>query len=290
MHPPRLRRHRRAALEHGLEDCLRIGGTWVHLRLCMDCGHVGCCDNSPNRRCHWRTSTPIGIIRSSGRMSPARVGGVTSTISCSTSPALRRRRRIRDRRLTCRQWVAEMLGVDFPILAFSHCRDAVVVVMNAGGFGLSVAARAHPQLFEQSIPTWIDDEVKGKAYGVGNNLRRHTGTRSATTARSSTVANCSPACFPRTSSASSNQILRQDEVPELLVEVDEAVEPSKCVRGRVGGLLDVVFGIRSGWSPVRSVLLPPLDGGPGQGGRVPGRRARRHRRARPPPGGSPAST
>jgi uncharacterized UBP type Zn finger protein len=33
----------------GCEDCLRIGGWWVHLRMCMTCGHVGCCDNSPNR-------------------------------------------------------------------------------------------------------------------------------------------------------------------------------------------------------------------------------------------------
>ena len=33
----------------GCEDCLRIGGTWLHLRLCMECGHVGCCDSSPNR-------------------------------------------------------------------------------------------------------------------------------------------------------------------------------------------------------------------------------------------------
>ena len=33
----------------GCEDCLRIGGHWVHLRLCMICGHVGCCDSSKNR-------------------------------------------------------------------------------------------------------------------------------------------------------------------------------------------------------------------------------------------------
>jgi uncharacterized UBP type Zn finger protein len=33
----------------GCEDCLRIGGQWVHLRMCMTCGHVGCCDNSPHR-------------------------------------------------------------------------------------------------------------------------------------------------------------------------------------------------------------------------------------------------
>lgn len=33
----------------GCEDCLAIGGRWVHLRMCMACGHVGCCDSSPNR-------------------------------------------------------------------------------------------------------------------------------------------------------------------------------------------------------------------------------------------------
>lgn len=33
----------------GCEDCLWEGGRWVHLRLCMVCGHVGCCDSSPNR-------------------------------------------------------------------------------------------------------------------------------------------------------------------------------------------------------------------------------------------------
>jgi uncharacterized UBP type Zn finger protein len=33
----------------GCEDCLRNGGRWVHLRVCMVCGHVGCCDSSPNK-------------------------------------------------------------------------------------------------------------------------------------------------------------------------------------------------------------------------------------------------
>lgn len=33
----------------GCEDCLKIGGTWVHLRVCRSCGHIGCCDSSPNR-------------------------------------------------------------------------------------------------------------------------------------------------------------------------------------------------------------------------------------------------
>jgi uncharacterized UBP type Zn finger protein len=33
----------------GCEDCLKMGGRWVHLRVCLTCGHVGCCDSSPNR-------------------------------------------------------------------------------------------------------------------------------------------------------------------------------------------------------------------------------------------------
>ena len=33
----------------GCEDCLRIGGVWVHLRACRSCGHIGCCDSSPNK-------------------------------------------------------------------------------------------------------------------------------------------------------------------------------------------------------------------------------------------------
>jgi uncharacterized UBP type Zn finger protein len=40
-------------------DCIAMGSTWVHLRLCLICGHVGCCDSSPNRhaRKHWQASS-----------------------------------------------------------------------------------------------------------------------------------------------------------------------------------------------------------------------------------------
>jgi Zn-finger in ubiquitin-hydrolases and other protein len=33
----------------GCEDCLAQGGRWLHLRICLECGHVGCCDSSPGR-------------------------------------------------------------------------------------------------------------------------------------------------------------------------------------------------------------------------------------------------
>jgi uncharacterized UBP type Zn finger protein len=49
----------------GCEDCLEIGDDWVHLRLCLTCGHVGCCDDSPNRHAtaHFQ-HTQHPIIRS----------------------------------------------------------------------------------------------------------------------------------------------------------------------------------------------------------------------------------
>lgn len=49
----------------GCEDCIAIGASWVHLRLCMSCGHVGCCDSSPNHHAttHHR-STGHAVIQS----------------------------------------------------------------------------------------------------------------------------------------------------------------------------------------------------------------------------------
>jgi uncharacterized UBP type Zn finger protein len=46
----------------GCEDCLRTGGRWMHLRRCLTCGHVGCCDSSPNRHAtahHHETGHPL---------------------------------------------------------------------------------------------------------------------------------------------------------------------------------------------------------------------------------------
>ena len=50
---------------NGCEECLASGTRWVHLRLCLACGHVGCCDNSPQRHAtkHFH-STTHPLIRS----------------------------------------------------------------------------------------------------------------------------------------------------------------------------------------------------------------------------------
>ena len=42
----------------GCEECLKTGSKWVHLRMCLECGHVGCCDSSPGRhaRAHFHAA------------------------------------------------------------------------------------------------------------------------------------------------------------------------------------------------------------------------------------------
>jgi CPA1 family monovalent cation:H+ antiporter len=49
----------------GCQECLESGDSWVHLRLCLDCGHVGCCDNSKNKHAtrHFQ-ETGHAVIRS----------------------------------------------------------------------------------------------------------------------------------------------------------------------------------------------------------------------------------
>lgn len=50
---------------NGCEECLQTHSSWVHLRLCLNCGHVGCCDDSPNKHAtgHYR-GTQHAFIRS----------------------------------------------------------------------------------------------------------------------------------------------------------------------------------------------------------------------------------
>jgi hypothetical protein len=49
----------------GCEDCLAGGSQWVHLRICLECGHVGCCDSSPMRHASAHASeTGHPIVRS----------------------------------------------------------------------------------------------------------------------------------------------------------------------------------------------------------------------------------
>ena len=61
--------------------------------------------------------------------------------------------------------ICEQFGIEFPLFAFSHCRDVVAAVSNAGGFGVLGGVAFTPDQLEQEL-CWIDDHVNGKPYGV----------------------------------------------------------------------------------------------------------------------------
>ena len=61
--------------------------------------------------------------------------------------------------------LTDMLGLDFPLVAFSHCRDVVATVTNSGGFGMLGAVRFTPDQLDKEL-SWLDRETHGRPYGV----------------------------------------------------------------------------------------------------------------------------
>ena len=72
--------------KHVCEDCVKTGDSWVHLRLCLTCGHVGCCDSSKNKHAtkHFH-KTQHPLIRSN------RAGGVLGLVLCGRNRGRRTR-------------------------------------------------------------------------------------------------------------------------------------------------------------------------------------------------------
>ena len=61
--------------------------------------------------------------------------------------------------------IGDMFGIEFPLLAFTHCRDVVVAVSKAGGMGVFGAVSLPPDRLEEEL-RWIDDHIDGKPYGI----------------------------------------------------------------------------------------------------------------------------
>src|SRR5947209_18989555 len=61
--------------------------------------------------------------------------------------------------------LCEMFGIEFPIFAFTHCRDVAAAVSRAGGMGVLGALAFSPDQLELELQ-WIDEHVDGKPYGV----------------------------------------------------------------------------------------------------------------------------
>jgi len=61
--------------------------------------------------------------------------------------------------------LTEMVGCEYPIIAFSHCRDVVAAVTNAGGFGMFGASGYDPDELDVELK-WLDDHTAGRGYGI----------------------------------------------------------------------------------------------------------------------------
>ncbi|MFV3077109.1 nitronate monooxygenase [Niveispirillum fermenti] len=68
--------------------------------------------------------------------------------------------------------IKDLIGVDFPLFAFSHCRDVVAAVSRAGGFGVLGGSSFTPESLETEL-RWIDEHVDGKPYGIDILIPEH---------------------------------------------------------------------------------------------------------------------
>ncbi|QQS25420.1 MAG: nitronate monooxygenase [Actinomycetota bacterium] len=138
--------------------------------------------------------------------------------------------------------VSDLLGVEFPILAFSHCRDVVAAVTNAGGFGVLGGVAHTPEQLDIDL-TWIEEQTKGKPYGVDLLLpQKYEGSDAGGLDRSTLAS-----LLPPEQQAFVDDILARYDVPAL---------PDDDERRGVGGmqvdpkgyepLLDVAFAHRIG--------------------------------------------
>src|SRR6516162_7793818 len=84
--------------------------------------------------------------------------------SCPRAQVKSNRRTMRGA-LKMKSRICEMLGVDFPLVAFSHCRDVVAAVSRAGGFRVLGATAFSPHQLDLELK-WIDEHIDGKPYGV----------------------------------------------------------------------------------------------------------------------------
>lgn len=105
--------------------------------------------------------------------------------------------------------LAERLNCDVPIFAFSHCRDVVVEVTKAGGFGVLGAATFGPEQLEAEL-RWIDEHVDGRPYGVDVIIP----TKYANEAEAKSEEDLE-ALIPAEHKAFMDKILKEAGVPEL---------------------------------------------------------------------------
>jgi NAD(P)H-dependent flavin oxidoreductase YrpB (nitropropane dioxygenase family) len=153
--------------------------------------------------------------------------------------------------------ICDRLGMEFPIFAFSHCRDVVAAVTNAGGFGVLGATGHSPRALETDL-AWIDEQVKGKPYGVDLLLPVNYDKTAPQTTGAAPQAAVPSRRFPDGYQAFLDDLLTRYGVPELPGHLPASAGSLSVSPQAASNLLDVAFG-----HPIRLVASalgpPPAD-------------------------------
>jgi NAD(P)H-dependent flavin oxidoreductase YrpB (nitropropane dioxygenase family) len=116
--------------------------------------------------------------------------------------------------------ICERLGVEFPLFAFSHCRDVVAAVSRAGGFGVLGATRHTPASIEIEL-NWIDEHVDGKPYGLDVLIPENLATRGEKGVTARSLA----ARIPQEHRDFVADLLKRNNVPPPAEQVREGAAP-----------------------------------------------------------------
>jgi NAD(P)H-dependent flavin oxidoreductase YrpB (nitropropane dioxygenase family) len=135
--------------------------------------------------------------------------------------------------------VTDMLGVEFPILAFSHCRDVVAAVTRAGGFGVLGAVAHTPDQLDVDL-TWIEEQTRGGRYGVDLLLPANY----AGAEEGGLDADAVLQLLPAAQQEFVDEILSRYDVPEIPADLRDGTERNALANVAAKGyepLLDVAF-------------------------------------------------
>jgi len=132
--------------------------------------------------------------------------------------------------------IAEQLGIEFPIFAFTHCRDVVAAVTKAGGIGILGAAAHTPERLEVDLK-WIEEQVGDRPYGVDMLIpARYVGSDTGEHFDASQLA----AMIPSGHRTFLDDMMKRYEVPEP-VEADEPRGSLKIGQDEMGPLVDIAL-------------------------------------------------
>jgi NAD(P)H-dependent flavin oxidoreductase YrpB (nitropropane dioxygenase family) len=146
--------------------------------------------------------------------------------------------------------VKDLLGIEFPILAFSHCRDVVAAVSKTGGFGVLGAVAHTPEQLDHDL-TWIEQEIGGAPYGVDLLLpQKYIGADDGGLDSQQTEA-----LLPIGHRSFLDGMLANYDVPALPGDEHIEVSPLNVSPAGIAPLLDVAFAHRI--KLIASALGPP---------------------------------